>query len=87
MFLDYLLAPGKPGVVFFGIGHWQDLERQLAERNVSYAVVVPAGVAWPPKAKDDAAVYAEMLELGAKLKECNLSLGDGTGERITIPIH
>ena len=87
MFLDYLLAPKKPGVVFFGIGHWQDLERQLAERNVSYAVVVPAGVAWPPKTKDDAAIFADMLQLGAKLKECTLTLGDGTGEQIIIPVH
>jgi tetratricopeptide (TPR) repeat protein len=87
MFLNYLLAPKKPGVVFFGIGHWQDLEKQLAERNVSYAVVVPTGVAWPPKTKDDAAIFSDMLQLGAKLKECGLSLGDGTGKQLIVPIN
>ena len=85
-FLDHLFAAKQPGVVFFGVGHWQDLERQLAERKTSYAVVVPAGMSWPPTPKDDATIYAEMLELGAKLRECALNLGDGTRTSITIPI-
>lgn len=85
-FLDHLFAAKQPGVVFFGVGHWQDLERQLAERNTSYAVVVPAGMSWPPAPKDDATIYAEMLELGAKLRECALKLGDGSRTSITIPI-
>jgi hypothetical protein len=86
MFLDYLLAPEEPGVVFFGSGHWQDLKKQLEERNLSYAVVVPTGMSWPPQTKDDATRYADMLKLGASLKEATLNLGDGTRERLTIPI-
>ena len=85
-FLDRLLAPKDPGVVFFGVGHWQDLEHQLAERKVSYAVVVPAGMTWPPKVKDDAARYSDMLQLGADLRDVHLTLGDGTSESIKIPI-
>jgi hypothetical protein len=87
IFLDYLLTPDEPGVVFFGAAHWQDLEQQLAQRGVSYAVVVPTGVSWPRAIKDDAAIYSDMLALGASLKEATLNLGDGTSERLIIPIE
>jgi hypothetical protein len=87
VFLDYLLAADEPGVVFFGAAHWQDLEQQLAQRGVSYAVVVPTGVSWPRATKDDAAIYSDMLALGASLKEATLNLGDGTSERLIIPIE
>jgi hypothetical protein len=86
-FLDRLLTPAEPGVVFFGAGHWQDIEAQLTKRGTSYAVVVPRGIAWPPKPKDAAAILTDMLKLGAKLKKTTLTLGDGTKAEITIPIE
>ena len=86
-FLDNLLASESPGVAFFGAGHWPDIEKQLEERKVSYAVVVPKGVPWPPTKKDDATIYADMLKLGAKLRKANLKLGDGSSAAITIPIE
>ena len=86
-FLDNLLGAGAPGVAFFGVAHWPDIEKQLDERNISYAVVVPKGVPWPPTKKDDAAIYTDMLNLGAKLKKASLTLGDGTKAEITIAIE
>ncbi len=87
IFLAHLLAPDDPGIAFFGAGHWQDLEKQLEEKNVSYIVVVPKGMSWPPKKKDDAAIYADMLELGCTLKECSVKLGDGGSDKIIVPIE
>ena len=84
--LDRILAPAAPGVVFFGAGHWQDIEKQLTELGTSYAVAVPQGLSWPPKPQDDDAIKADMLKLGAKLKHTTLTLGDGTRINITIPI-
>ncbi len=86
-FLDRLLAPAEPGVVFFGAGHWQDIEQQLTARGTSYAVVVPKGITWPPTTKDDATIKADMLKLGAKLRKTSLTLGDGTKAELTIPIE
>ena len=86
-FPDNLLAAETPGVAFFGVSHWPDIEKQLEERKVSYAVVVPKGVPWPPAKKDDATIQADMLGLGAKLRKANLKLGDGTSAPITIPIE
>lgn len=87
MLLDRLLASGEPGIVFFGAGHWQDLEKQLDARNVSYVVVVPKGVAWPRKRKDDATIHTDMLKLGCSLKQCNITLGDGGRDVIIVPIE
>lgn len=86
-FLDRILAPAEPGIVFFGAAHWQDIEEQLTKRGTSYAVVVPKGIAWPPTPKDDATIKADMLNLGAKLKKTALTLGDGTKVEITIPLE
>ena len=86
-FLDRILAPEEPGVVFFGAGHWQDIEEQLSRRGVSYAVVVPAGMQWPPEKKDADVIKADMMTLGAKLKEANLTLGDGTRVQLKIPLE
>ena len=86
-FLDRVLAPAEPGVVFFGAGHWQDIEKQLTDQGTSYAVIVPKGLSWPPKLKDDAAIKADMLKLGAKLKQTTLTLGDGDRINIIIPIE
>ena len=83
-FLDKILAADGPGLVFFGAGHWQDLEQQLRERDISYALVVPKGVDWPPAKKDDAAIYADMLELGCQLRQTKLTLGDGTVAEIKV---
>ncbi len=86
-FLDRLLAPAAPGAAFFGAGHWPDIEKQLDERKVSYVVVVPKGVPWPPTTKDAATIKADMLELGAKLKQTSITLGDGTKVEIKIPLE
>ena len=86
-FLDNLLASESPGLAFFGAGHWPDIEKQLEERKVSYAVVVPKGVPWPPTKKDDATIEADMLKLGAKLRKATLKLGDGASAEVTIPIE
>lgn len=85
-FLDYLLAPKKPGIVFFGAAHWQDLEEQLNKKGLSYAVIVPTGVSWPPTKKDEDTIFSDMLELGVQLKNCTLELGDGNKAKITIPV-
>ena len=85
-FLDRILTPAEPGVVFFGAAHWQDMEAQLTKRGTSYAVVVPKGISWPPQPKDAATIEADMLKLGAKLKKTILTLGDGARISITIPI-
>ena len=86
-FLDNLLAAKTPGVAFFGVAHWPDIERQLGARKVSYAVVVPKGVPWPPAEKDAAAIESDMLKLGAKLKKTAITLGDGAKAEITIPFE
>ncbi len=86
-FLDRLLAPATPGLVFFGAAHWQDIEEQLTKRGTSYAVVVPKGIAWPPTPKDAATIKADMLNLGAQLKKTSLTLGDGKRIDLTIPIE
>jgi len=85
-FLDNILAADGPGVVFFGAGHWQELEKQLEDRDISYALVVPRGLAWPPVMKDDADIYADMLELGCKLKKSSIQLGDGSKAELDFTI-
>ncbi len=87
MFLDFLLAEDNPGVVFFGAEHWQDLEAQLKKRGTSYAVVVPKGVSWPRKVKTDQLRFQDMKELGAQLRDCNITLGDGGQRVIQIPFE
>jgi hypothetical protein len=87
MLLDRLLAGDKPGVLFFDAGHWADLEKQLVARGVPHAVVVPAGVPWPPGEKDPAAIKTEMRQLGASLRKCSIWLGDGGSDHITIPVE
>jgi hypothetical protein len=86
-FLDKLLAAETPGVAFFGAAHWPDIEKQLDERKVPYAVVVPKGVSWPRTLKDPATIEADMQALGAKLRKATLRLGDGESAAITIPIE
>lgn len=84
--IDNLLAAGEPGIVMYGGGHVQDLIDQLQARGVSYMIVVPEGIEWPPVKKDDAVILADMLKLGCQLKTCTLGFGDGGSAQITLPI-
>jgi hypothetical protein len=85
-FIDNSLAVDGPSIIMCGGGHVQDLIRQFEERGLSYMIVVPKGISWPPAKKDDEVIYREMLALGCQLKNCSIVLGDGKGINVLIPI-
>lgn len=87
VFIDNILATKEPGIVVCGGGHIQDLIDQLKQRGVSYAIVVPKGIEWPPVKKDDDKIYSDMLALGCNLRKCNLGFGDGGSVQINLPIE
>ncbi|MCX6877730.1 MAG: hypothetical protein NTW21_28555 [Verrucomicrobia bacterium] len=87
VFIDNILEAKEPGIIMCGGGHIQDLIDQLTTRGVSYLIVVPKGIEWPPVKKDDDKIYADMLELGCQLKKCNLGFGDGGAVQINLPIE
>lgn len=86
-FLDNILALDGPGIILCGKGHIQNLMEQMDERELSYMIVVPRGtMPWPPEQKDDDRIFTEMLGLGCQLRECAITLGDGTAIQIKLPI-
>jgi hypothetical protein len=85
-FIDNSLAVEGPGIILCGGGHVQDLIRQFEERGLSYMIVVPKGISWPPAKKDEGDIYREMLALGCQLKNCSITLGDGKGINVLIPV-
>lgn len=86
VFIDNTLAAKGPGIIMCGGGHIQDLIDQFDERKLSYMIIVPQGIQWPPVKKDDETIYKDMLKLGCQLKKCNLQLGDGTSAQVSMPI-
>lgn len=87
VFIDNILETKEPGIIMCGGGHIQDLIDQLKQRGVSYLIVVPKGIGWPPVKKDDDKIYSDMLELGCQLRKCNLGFGDGGAAQINLPIE
>lgn len=86
VFIDNTLAAKGPGIIMCGGGHIQNLTDQLEKRKISYMIIVPKGIQWPPAEKDEKTIYNDMLQLGCNLKTCDLRFGDGTSAKIQIPI-
>ena len=86
VFIDNILKAGKPGILMCGGGHVQDLIAQLKTRKMSYMIIVPEGVDWPPPEKDDEKIYEDMLKLGCQLRVCDLKFGDGGTAKVQLPI-
>jgi hypothetical protein len=87
VFINNTLETKGPGIIMCGGGHIQDLIDQLNKLGVSYMIVIPKGIDWPPAKKDDKVIYADMLQLGCQLKECSLGFGDGGSVKIKLPIE
>ena len=87
VFINNTLETKEPGIIMCGGGHIQDLIDQLNKLGVSYMIVIPKGIDWPPSKKDDKVIYADMLQLGCQLKECSLGFGDGGAMKVKLPIE
>lgn len=87
VFIDNILKTEEPGIIMCGSGHVQDLIDQLKKRGVSYLIVVPKGIDWPPVKKDNDLIYSDMLKLGCTITECRVPFSDGSVVEIKIPIE
>ncbi len=85
-FIKNLTAKSGPGIMMVGSGHLHDLKKQMKEGGVSFMVVAPKSLEWPIAEKSEQQKYEDMLKQGCKLKECNLTFGDGRKLHIKIPV-
>ena len=86
VFIENTMEAQGPGIIFCGAAHTHNLIEQIEKKNIPYAIIVPKGLEWPIKKKDDATIFSDMLKLGCQLKEVSLTFGDGTSAKIKMPI-